>query len=359
MNWYPDHPPIYDIQKSYLENADHGPFYDGPFPKRKDHAAEVDFLGYKLRSPVGVPAGPLLNAKWVALAAQLGFDLLVYKTIRSAAHPGHPLPNMIYVEETGPHVARAIGEPPADLAALTVTNSFGMPSRSPDYLLADIAAAQKALSPGQLLVVSVVGTPQRGMSFCDDFVQTALFAKKAGARVIEANFSCPNVDTAEGSLYADPESVETYTRAIAQAIHPVPLIIKVGELPGKEPLRQLLRAATRGGAQAICGLNSVAMTVTDSKGFPALGPARATSGVCGGAIRSRALRFIRDARHILAEEGLPLVLMGCGGIGAPEHFDEFLHAGAQIALSATAMMWDPLLAMRYHNAKRRTPASAR
>ena len=35
----------------------------------------------------------------------------------------------------------------------------------------------------------------------------------------------------------------------------------------------------------------------------------------------------------------------------PEHFDAFLEAGADIATTATGMMWDPYLALRYHERK--------
>ena len=58
--------------------------------------------------------------------------------------------------------------------------------------------------------------------------------------------------------------------------------------------------------------------------------------------------FIRDAAKIIAEQKLDLTLLGCGGIMRAEHFDDFLEAGAQVAMSATGFMWDPYLAMRYH-----------
>ena len=34
-----------------------------------------------------------------------------------------------------------------------------------------------------------------------------------------------------------------------------------------------------------------------------------------------------------------------------DQFDQFLKAGASVAMSATGMMWDPFLALRYHNNK--------
>ena len=52
--------------------------------------------------------------------------------------------------------------------------------------------------------------------------------------------------------------------------------------------------------------------------------------------------------RVIKEERLDLALVGCGGIMLPSQFDEFLSAGAQVAMSATGMMWDPFLALRYH-----------
>lgn len=348
QDWYPKHPPLYDISKSYLENLTQGPFFTGEIPQRPKSSQKFSLFGHDLASPLGVPAGPLLGSHWIALAARLGFDVLTYKTIRSFEHDGHPLPNMIYVEPTGPHSARELAHLPKHLDELTVTNSFGMPSRSPDFLMQDIEKANRAMGSGQLLIVSVVGTPNRGVSFQQDFVNTALLAKEAGAKVIEANFSCPNVDRAEGMLYTSPETVREYASALVKAIHPLPLILKIGEIENPLLLQQVLEAAALANVSGICGLNSVSMSVTGKHNQASLGPKREKSGVCGSAIRERALTFIRQAHTIIQREKFGLTLLGCGGIVQAEHFDLFLEAGAQLALTATGMMWDPLLAMRYH-----------
>ena len=39
-------------------------------------------------------------------------------------------------------------------------------------------------------------------------------------------------------------------------------------------------------------------------------------------------------------------LMGTGGVTLPEHFDHFFKAGADVAMSAVGMMWDPYLAVK-------------
>lgn len=132
--WWPSSPPIYDITKSYKENFElglhsfrlhcstfisEGPFIkEDAFPSRKLPPKQKwkQLCGMKIASPIGVPAGPLLNSRWIEAASRLGFDVVTYKTIRfthwntfqlhthkndisrSNEHPGHPLPNMLFVD---------------------------------------------------------------------------------------------------------------------------------------------------------------------------------------------------------------------------------------------------------------------
>jgi dihydroorotate dehydrogenase (NAD+) catalytic subunit len=358
--WHPHLSPLYAIKKSYLENAEHGPFFEGVIPERPRVPAKKwkDFLGFKIASCIGVPAGPLLNARWISLAAKLGYDVLCYKTIRSHAYEGHQLPNVIFVQGDEqlipgrlPAYLQSLDHPPSCLEKLAITNSFGMPSRSQEYLKEDIPAAQHSLSKGQVMIVSVVGTPPKtstDRAFNDDFVEAARSAKQWGASIIEANFSCPNVTTGEGCIYYNPETIETITKSIVQAIAPVPLVIKMGIFPDKALMGKAITSAARSGARAISGINTISMPVYNTAGKPALGEERSVSGICGSPIREAALDFIREARNIIDRGKLELAILGCGGITLPEHFDFFINAGADIAMTATGMMWDPCLALRYH-----------
>src|SRR5436305_8814359 len=93
--------PTYNIDLSYEENYLAGPDFEGDLP---DLAAlnsglpSATFLGYPVHSTLGVPAGPLLNSAYIQLYADLGFDVLTYKPVRTAAHPSHPFPNVRAVE---------------------------------------------------------------------------------------------------------------------------------------------------------------------------------------------------------------------------------------------------------------------
>jgi len=89
------------------------------------------------------------------------------------------------------------------------------------------------------------------------------------------------------------------------------------------------------------------MQVIDPQGKSALGNARKTSGICGAHIFSYAKEFIQNAAKIIREEKLETVLLGVGGITLGKRFDEFLNMGADIAMCATGMMWDPYLALKW------------
>lgn len=357
--WWPSKAPIYDIEESYLYNAEKGPFFEGEFIERirKHEDKWEDFLGFKVSSKVGIPAGPLLNAKWIELASNLGYDILCYKTIRSKEHKGHLNPNMIYVDCEEQLIPGQLPEklihretPPLQIDKVAVTNSFGMPSRSQDYLAEDIPKAVQVIKPGQVLIVSVVGTPSGGgfSELVEDFVRVAIQAKEYGAPVIEVNFSCPNVTSAEGEIHTDPEAVKTLTKAIVQAIGTTPLLVKVGIFPSPDVMEKVMIAAAEGGALGFCGINTISMPVLEQNGLPSLGVKRAKSGICGAPIRKAALTFTKTAHEINQKHQLGLTLLATGGALLPEHLQEFFDAGADSAMTATGMLWDPYLAMRYH-----------
>jgi len=353
---WPTMPPIYDIHRSYMENAEEGPFYRGPFIERILPPKEqwTSFLGVPVASMIGVPAGPLLNSRWVSFAAKMGFDIVTYKTIRSKVHPAHPVPNMIYVDTKGPlnearkqELLYPAQKAPADMDSLALTNSFGIPSKDPDFLIKDIENAQKSLHEGQAMIVSIVGTPRPNEDFVEDFALAAALAKEAGSRLIEADFSCPNVVSCEGSIHTNPETIYTLCKRMKEVIGNLPLIIKVGVISQEKTMKEVMQAAVRSGVEAICGINTVSMKVVNPDGSPALGPNRIQSGVCGGPIRGAALDFIKMASKVNREEQFGLTIMGTGGVTLPEHFDLFFEAGADVAMSAVGMMWDPFLALRY------------
>jgi dihydroorotate dehydrogenase len=344
--------PAYDVGRSYEENYREGPFIKEEAPARQMSRKER-FLGFEVNSRLGIPAGPLLNARWILAYAALGFDLLVYKTVRTCETPSHPNPNCMFLgienqirEDDFAKPLVATMEAPSDLSRISITNSFGMPSRTPEVWQADIQTAKEGLSAGQLLIVSVVGTPgEKGLEA--DYVKGAILAVEAGAPVIEINLSCPNVVTGEGSLYTDPDHSSAVSKAVKSAIGDVPLMIKIGYIPDPKRLAEVV-AANAPFIDAIAGVNTLSFEVVDPKGVQALpGKGRLRAGVCGAAIRQCAMEQAERIVELKRGVKYDFEVVGVGGVMTPEHIRGYLALGVDGVMSATGAMWDPFLAHRY------------
>ena len=345
---------LYNVNATYDQNCKDGPQYNREIPERLQSNETFDFVGFEVDSQAVVPAGPLLDAGFVERAFEF-CSVNTYKTIRSREQEVNGFPNVCYLKTemfvpgNPPAVLTTRSEAPEDPSMIAITNSFGMPSKGPDFLREDIPKALACAKKGQVLVVSVVGDDTA------DFVKTALLAKECGAKVIEANFSCPNVCTHNGQLYLDDNSVREVSRAMVQALGDTPLIIKLGVFKEKADMEKTIRAAAESGVRGICGINTVAVEVRDPNGNLALGPKRVKSGVCGFPIRETALAFTRDAREIInrihKEMNIKLTLIAGGGITEAKHFDEFINAGADFAFSGAGFLRRPEIFIEWHNSR--------
>ncbi len=346
---------IYRTDKSYQWNYDNGPSFSGPFPELKQPKGKFKLWDFELNSPLGVPAGPLLDSKWIELYGKLGFDIPVYKTVRTIERECHPNPNCVFVDAKRQLGVSDIGgemitrtTPPKSTEEITITNSFGVPSQSPAVWMPDIERANNALSEGQVMIVSIMGTPGGGRDLIQDYADCAAMAKEAGAKIIEANYSCPNICTGEGDLYRDPETSSKISKAIRQAIGNTPFLIKMGMLAPDN-----LRAVVKANAPFVdgfAGINTIAMNVRTPEGEQALpGINRLRAGLCGEAIREAGQSFTQEMVNIRKELNADFIICGVGGMMTAEHLRERLDAGADIVMSATAPMWDPYLAEKFRN----------
>jgi hypothetical protein len=95
--------PFYDPARTYLENFERGPFSYFAEPSVYEQAGEprYKFLGHAVYLPLGIAAGPLLNGRFVKAALDKGFDIPVYKTVRSRRYAAHAWPNVLAVHPGG------------------------------------------------------------------------------------------------------------------------------------------------------------------------------------------------------------------------------------------------------------------
>ncbi|MDH5527487.1 MAG: dihydroorotate dehydrogenase [Nitrospirota bacterium] len=347
--------PTYDITKSYDENYADGPFFSGDLPPAPKGEPGYRFLDFPVHAPIGVPAGPLLNANYIDLYARLGFDLPVYKTVRSIQRACHPAPNCLYLKDAGSLTPERFSErlvatakEPAHPADISITNSFGMPSKQPDTWMEDMEKARNGMGPGQVFIASCVGTPGvAGGDLPADYARTAAMAREAGAQVVEINLSCPNVTSGEGSIYTDSEFTQRIARETARVLGPVPLMVKVGYYTDPNVLAEVLRAVAPFVA-GVAGINTLSFEVVDESGQQALpGEGRLRSGICGAAIRECGLTQARTMVEMKAVEKYDFAIVGVGGIMTPADIDAYLAVGVDAVMSATGAMWDPYLAKNW------------
>ncbi len=344
--------PFYDPGKSYEENYDTGPFgafadgeiYTQNEPKR-------DFLGYKVHVPLGIPAGPLLNSKFCNAAFKKGFDICVYKTVRSGVFPCHPFPNVLAIHPEGDLTFEKLKKPLIADATytepLSITNSFGVPSKHVPVWQEDVRKAVASAGKGQVLVLSFMGTvkpDQTQQGFVDDYILAARLSAETGAPALETNLSCPNIGN-EGLVCYDLDVTKKIARGIRNVIGNTPLILKVGYYQDNEQLLRLAEIANAY-ADSISGINTLQAEVRDAKGSQALlgSPARLRSGVCGAGIKWAGLDFVRRLAAIRAKRGFKFSIEGVGGVLTPKDYKEYRNAGADSVMSATGAMWNPHLA---------------
>lgn len=338
----------YDIHETYAFNYERGPAFEEPPPELPEGPMKT-FLGRPVRSRLGIAAGLLLNGKWVLGYAEWGFDILTYKTVRSRYRPCYDPPNWVFVEEgddpTGP--VYAVEQSPTDPRQVTSAVCFGMPSMAPEVWRADVERTRKALGEGQILIVSVVASPGEGdtaESVALDFRRCAEWAVEAGADAVEANFSCPNVCSPEGSIYMDAALSGRVAREIRRGVGEVPLLIKAGYLPREGDLRALLRELD-GAACGVTLVNGVTRPVLRRDGGPVFGEDYVRAGIVGRAIHEPSVDQVRRAKRLVEDDGLGLGLVAVGGVGSMEDVEDFFMAGASAVLMGSAPMLHPPLAV--------------
>ena len=347
----------YRVDRSYEWNYAHGPVWSGPLPAVPATPGKT-FFGLPVASRLGISAGLLLNSAWIGFYARCGYDILTYKTVRSRRRACQPKPNWLFVDEADArrlerskrsdavhaHPRPAHGGP----EAWTSTVSFGMPSREPAVWMADVAAARGLIGTRQALIVSVVASPEPGWSADDivrDFGNLAAMAREAGAQIVEANLSCPNVTSAEGDLFHDAALSGRIARALRAGAGPLPVLLKIGHLGDERDLQALLRAVN-GAASGLVIVNGLSRPVLDASGAPAYGTGRQQAGILGRGVHPIGVHDVARAVALIRRDRLDLEVAGVGGVATPADVERYFAAGACAVLMGSVPMFDPALAAR-------------
>lgn len=344
--------PFYNPEKTYEENYLNGPFgafKDGKKSKNNNKPS-FDFLGQKVYLPFGIPAGPILNSNFAKSAFEKGFDIVVYKSVRSDFFPCHPFPNVLAIHVQGNLTMDKLKKP---LVAdknysdpLSITNSFGVPSRIPKIWQEDVRKAIQYAGQGQVLVLSFMGTVKPNQTqeeFIDDFIKAGKLSFETGAKILEANLSCPNIGN-EGLVCYNLEVTKKIVKGIRKIIGKTPLILKIGYFKDDKELEKFAGIANEY-ANSISAINTLQAEILDKEGRQALpGPMRLRSGVCGTSIKWAGIEMVKRLNKIKKTNNFTFSIEGVGGVTSAKDYFDYKTAGADAVMSATGAMWNPYLA---------------
>lgn len=225
----------------------------------------------------------------------------------------------------------------------SLVNVVGSSSADPETVQQQVTTLMKwfhrpwfrPLMPCEL-IFSVYGSTMEG------FVSMAKRAVDMRVPYVSVNLSCPN-GLYEGDMpYKDPKQVSELVSHMTHVLKSIPLIVKVGAFRADEYelLESVIQAMVSGKrkAYAIYGINSMPVRAVDQSGKPIFGAERAVCGATGFHIKDAALAFVKMAHSIITKNKYDLALFACGGVGTIDDFATFFSAGADVVLSATALM---------------------
>lgn len=187
--------------------------------------------------------------------------------------------------------------------------------------------------PNKVIIASIMGRDEN---------EWAILAKevtKAGADLIELNFSCPNMKhKGTGSdVGQKPELVEKYTRIVKENTT-LPILAKM--TPNITDMRVPALAAKRGGANGISAINTIkSITGVDIESMipePQVNGKSSLGGYSGRAVKPIALRYIGEM--VNDSELSTLYYSGMGGIYTWKDALEFILMGCSSIQATTALM---------------------
>lgn len=339
---------LYDDKLDFDDNKIRGPFgdYVNNEVYRPNGKPGFDFFGTPVYAPFGIGAGPLPSSRHIAAALDKGFDIVTLKSVRTDVFPLNPYPQVRPVQVLGnldPNIASIqVAEKYSD--PIATANSFGIPSVHPKEWLNEMKKSFTLPKKGQALLVAFQGTA-RGNGrddFVLDHVKGIGLIRKAGAKVIEINLSCPN-EGEELLACFDTDITTKIVEAVRQAHPDIKLIIKLAYFANKNQLKDMVKKVGNQ-LDGISAINTIPVPVVDKAGKEVF-PGRPKAGVSGAPIKWAGLEMTRSLVQFRKEFGYKYKIIGLGGVTSSKDFHEYIDAGADYVMSVAGAMWNPNLAV--------------
>ena len=187
--------------------------------------------------------------------------------------------------------------------------------------------------PNKVIIASIMGQNEQ------EWEHLAKEVTKAGADIIELNFSCPNMkykDTGS-DVGQDPKTVKEFTEVVRKSTT-LPILAKM--TPNISDMRIPARAAKEGGADGIAAINTI-KSITDvdidtNVPGPQVNGKSSLGGYSGQAVKPIALRYIAEMANDKKLKDMEYSAMG--GVYTWKDAVQFMLLGASSIQITTAVM---------------------
>lgn len=266
----------------------------------------TSIAGVKLRNPTVLASGILgVTASSLVRVSKSGAGAVTSKSIGLIKRKGHSNPVIVGVQSG-------------------LLNSLGLSCPGINESLEELSEAKKRLTTP--LIVSFYGKTIK------EFGDVAEKVSEIKPEFIEANISCPNVESSLGKPFgSSPETAAKVTREIKDRTD-IPLIVKL--TPNVSDIVEVAKAVEAAGADALNAINTLGpgMAIDLKTKQPIL--SNKFGGLSGPAIKPIAVRCIYQIY-----EAVDVPLIGTGGISSGRDAVEMMMAGASAVGLGTAVLW--------------------
>jgi len=282
---------------------------------------KVTFCGVEFENPFCLSSSPVGNhAEMCARAFDAGWGGIVYKTLNvdESFKIVMPSPRLNSYNYNG---NKFVG----------LQNAEQISDRTLKDNLRDIAELKKNY-PNKILISSIMGFND------DDWILLAKESEKAGADMLELNFSCPQMARKDAGhrIGQDYEAVEHFTKVVKENCT-IPVIAKM--TPNITSMAPVALAAQRGGADAISAINTIrAITDIDIDTLtpmPIIHGKSGITGFSGPAAKPIGMRFVSELHN---DKRLKIPISAIGGIETWRDALHFILLGGMNIQVTTAIM---------------------
>jgi dihydroorotate dehydrogenase len=226
---------------------------------------------------------------------------------------------------------------------------------APELWRRDVSRAKDRLGPGQILIVSVVGTAVPGgdeEALALDYARCAAWAAEAGADVIEVHLACPLADPGEGRLIYEDTRLSAYILDRVRTTVARPIVATLGAFRSPRVLHETLTKLAPW-AHGFVLVHGIRRRVIAEDGDPAFDSKdREIARVVGSDTYAASARQVQEAISWRKAGAWQRAILALGGITSIERARDTLQDGADAALVDSAALTDPLFAFRFRGALR-------